>query len=210
MRAAGECAVAISPHTLRADISRWAGSLTWGDQFTAALSLWRKGAGDGDGNPVLSKDWHDDFYAAMREANGVIPAACELACIGVDLVYAVCDKRNKAYDKDFDEQVRMLEGLRMSGLRENLLAQAAVESPDGARLAAKVLENAMPSRHASRQQVDVSGKVEHDHDHQHRLAPEVVAAAQARFKTLTAGRDMRPTVNVTARLVDEVTRDERE
>lgn len=180
-RAAAEVDGAISPERLRADITKWTQSLSWGEQYTAALAIWTRGA-----TPKISTDWYDDFYEAMREADGKVADACQLAGIGPDLVYALRDKRNGCFDKEFDEQVRILEGLRFSAIRENLLKQAAVDSADGGKLAAKVLESAMPGLHAPKQQLEVSGKIEHEH--QHFLPPEVIAAAQARIGSMLASR----------------------
>lgn len=209
IRAAAECQIPVKAVTLRADISKWANSATWGEQFTTALALYKSAGGDGGSTGlVFSKDWHDDFFAAMEQTNGVVPLACDLAGVGEGIVYALTDKRNKCYDADFTERFRIAEGSRMSKLRENVLSRAAEESMDGARLAASVLQNAMPTLHASRQQVDVQGKV--DVEVEHRLAPEVVAAAQARYRALTTSRQRpalgsgdAPAIPAVARVVRE-------
>lgn len=180
-RASDEVGGAISPSRLRHEISDWAGSLSWGEPFTAALAIWTRGP-----IPKISTEWYDDFYEAMREAEGKVAAACELAGVGTDLVYALRDKRNGCFDKEFDEEVRKLEGLRFSKIRENFLTQAEAATADGGKLAAKALESAMPGLHAQKQQVEVSGKVEHEH--QHFLPPEVIAAAQARIGSMLASR----------------------
>ena len=83
----------------------WAESLSYGEQFTAALAIWKP-----RGAPKINTDWFEDFYEAMREAEGKVAEACEASGIGPDLVYALRDKRNGCYDKTFDEQVRILEG----------------------------------------------------------------------------------------------------
>lgn len=171
--------------TLRADISTWAGSYTWGEPFTAALALWKRGQA---GVFTLSTDWHDDFLVSLQERRGNIPLACADISVGEELVYAFCDKRNKCYDADFAEKVRILEGARYGRIRENLLNQAENDtSADGGKLAAKVLESGLPAFHGNKQQVEVTAQV--NVDHTIRLDPGVVAAANARMRTMLSGRN---------------------
>lgn len=192
----------ISPTTLRADISRWTNSSSWGDQFTAALALLKN---DGAGGFTISKDWYDDFFDAMGSAEGDIGKACELACVDVRLVLAVSgDKRSKHYDADFVDRLRIAEAPVHFRIRKNVLRMAEQESGDGAKLGLKVLENAAPALHAPKQQVEVSGEVDHRHQHDHRvrmLPAAVVAASAHRNRTIraaiAAGAEDKLTIDVT-------------
>lgn len=181
LRAHVDCEGRISASTLRTDISKWTNSATWGEQFVAAQALLRN---DGAGGFVITKDWYDDFFAAMDSTDGNIERACELACVSVKLVYAVSgDKRSKNYDSEFAERLRVAESPRHHRIRENVLRMAEVDSADGARVGMKVLESALPALHAPKQQVEVSGEIDHLHSHEHRvrmLPAEVVAASAAR------------------------------
>lgn len=183
-RAAQETDCKVVASRLRADIRKWSESLTWGEQFTAALAIYLS-----RGEARINTEWYQGFYDAMRQCDGRMADACELAGIGPDLVLALRDKRNACYDKAFDEQVRQLEGLRFVVIRENLLDQATRPTIEGAKLGATILESALPGLHAKRQQLEVTGKIEHEH--QYLLPPEVVAAGQARMRTLMAGREKR-------------------
>lgn len=180
--AASECGGAVKPATLRADISVWAGSLSFGEQFQQALSRFRK---DGpSGALVLGTDWYDEFYAALEDHDGDIESAAEAICIKPGVVYARMDRRNKTfYDEAFAEKVRVLEAQRYVPIRRRVLKEAASDEGD-AKISMKVLESALPAFHAPRQQVDVTGSVEHEH----KLVAEVVAASAARTKALLGGR----------------------
>lgn len=183
VRASQEMDGKVQPKTLRLDIWRWKNSATWGDRYQAALKLHTmRPTKAGKGVVKLSKNWYPKFYAAMRrdEVRGNIPLACEFSDVGVELVYALLDKRNKLFDSEFAEQVRMLEALRYSEIRENFLDKAKTD----AKIGALALQSAMPSLHSPIQKVEVEGKIEHDH----RLPPEVVAQAQARASALLDGR----------------------
>lgn len=186
-RASDECGNAVTARRLRAEISSWCQSLTWGEDMSAAVKLWRRST-DGSGEFVLSSDWHDEFLDALSLAEGNIPQAAEYACVGLDLVYARLDEQGPHYDKEFAERVKVIEGLRMARLRENLLTQAEAPTADGAKLAAGVLATAMPALHGNKKQVKVQADVEVSHTHVHTLAPEVVAASAARTKALMAQR----------------------
>lgn len=178
-RASEETGGKLAVSTLRADIGKWRSSATWGDRFAAALSRTNSAAG-------RSKDWYPSFYEALEEAGGRVALACEALSLDPGLVYALRDKRAKAYDREFDEEVRLREGTRFSKIRENVLEQAEQADIDGAKLGQKVLETAMPSLHAPRAHLEVSAKVEHKHTHY--LPVEVVQASQARTRALLTGR----------------------
>lgn len=175
--ASSELADKVAPSTFRSDISKWANSASWGDQFTAALALRRSAE-----TPTFTKDWYDDFFLAMEESNGEVETACTLAGVTTTVVYAVLDRRNRCYDADFAERFRIAEGARMGRIREAVLADAQLDSALGLR----VLQSSMPSLHAPKQQVEVSGTVEHDHVV--RLDPAIIAASQQRMRTLMSGR----------------------
>lgn len=187
-QAASEMAEPVSVSRLRTDISQWAGSLTWGEQFQAAYRLVKTESDGKSSVPVISKDWYDDFYDELRQQGGKIPAACEAQGIGVDLVYALRDKRNKCYDAEFDEQVRILEGARIAKIRENVLNQAEAADSDGAKIGVKVLESHMPSLHGQKAHLEISGGLTNKVEH-HFIPPEVVAASQARTRALLVNRE---------------------
>lgn len=206
-RASDECGGAVTPRRLRADISEWCQSLSYGEPMTAAVKLWRRDTG-GSGEMILSTDWHDEFLAALELCEGRISDAAEAACVGEDLVYARIDEQSKHYDYEFAQRVRQLEGLRMAGLRENVLKQAAAPTADGAKLALNVLSTAMPTLHGGKKRVEMIANV----NVQHSLAPEVVAASAARTKALMGNRPAlnsgdRTVIDVPAVLVREALED---
>lgn len=172
----------VRARTLRADITKWSQSLSFGEQFQAALKLWRNGARERE----ISKEWWTEFFDTVVACGGSVPRACEQFGVGVELVEALRDKRNKVYSAEFTEGLRIAEGVRIARIRENVLTQAEQATVDGAKIGQKVLESAMPGLHAARQQIEVTGDVKHDHTF--RLAPEVIAAQQARFSALNVGR----------------------
>lgn len=199
MRGAG---IELSPTTLRAEVSRWCESASWGDQLRAALSLWKKeGSGPGTSRMVLSKAWHDQFFAAMEASGGNAQKAAQAAGVDYGLVLAVTDKRNAScYDAVFAERFRIAEMSRVGVMREKYMQDA--ETGDGklaARARERIIEATLPGLHSPRQEVTVSGKVQHahahahQHDHLHELAPglarEIAMASQDRVRKLSAGRD---------------------
>jgi hypothetical protein len=185
MKAHEEMGTALALRSFRKDISAWANSASWGDQFKAAFKLARTNSVSHD--VEITKEWHDDFLDELERQGGKIPEACEAQGIGVDLVYALRDKRNKCYDAEFDERVRVVENLRLSKIRENLFKQAEADTADGGKLAAKVLESHMPSLHGQKTHLEVSGGLRNTVEH-HIIPPEVVAASQARTRVLLANR----------------------
>lgn len=203
-RAAEECGGAVSARRLRADISEWCQSLSFGEPMSAAVKLWRRDTG-GSGEMVLSDDWHDEFLAALELHNGNIMQAAESACVGVDLVYARIEESSRHYNREFAERVRQLESLRMAELRENLLNQAAAPTLDGAKLAKDVLATSMPTLHGTKKRVEMTASVKVEHT----LAPEVVAASAARTKALIGNRQQaldsgqHDVIDVTAELLKE-------
>lgn len=194
-RAAAECGNRATPTTIRRDITAWTESASMGNEFEAALALYARddphGANHGRVVLRLTDAQKSEFLAALDEANGVIEDACASSCLGEELVYALLDKRNKKiYDADFAERVRTLEGRRIARVRQRVLREA--ENPNGdSKVALKVLETSMPSLHGNRQQIEVSGEVDHKHAHAHvhALSAEVVAASAARLRALTGGHE---------------------
>lgn len=181
--------ITISPSRLRAEFSAWCESASWGEQLRAALSLWKR-SGDG---LILSKDWHDDFFAAMERAGGNAQEAAAMVDVGYGLVLALTDRRNKVYDKEFAERFRIAEMTRVGRIRERYMAEAEVGEGKGAlRAQEKIIEAALPGLHGTRQEVHHSGKIDHEHEHRHGLSPglerAVIEASQARVRRLTAGR----------------------
>lgn len=185
-----EAGITISTRRLRSDISTWSESASWGEQFRAALSLWKHGS---PGEMVLSKHWHDDFIAAMSVTGGNAKKASELAGVGYGVVLAVTDRRHTCYDREFTQRFKIAELERVGGMREKYMDLA--ENGEGkvaARALERVVEAALPQLHGTKQELHVSGKVEHEHEHVHGLAPglmrEVVQASQDRVRRINAGR----------------------
>lgn len=186
--------VTISPVTLRGEVQRWCESATWGEQLRAGLALWKRSS---SGELVLSKAWHDDFFAAMETCKGNAQQAAELAGIGYGIVLAVQDSRNACYDRDFVERFRIAEAQRIGVLREKYMQTA--EGDEGKlamRAQERLIESSLPGMHGQRQEVHVSGKVAHEHGHDHRhlhamapeMAREVALASQQRVRRITSGR----------------------
>lgn len=187
-----EMGITLSATTLRAEVSGWAESASWGEQIRAALHMWRKSS---SGEMVLSKHWHDDFLAAMETpaCNGNAQKAAQLAGVGYGVVLAVLDRRNKCYDPDFAEKFKIAELARVGQIRERYMVLAEEgEGRAATRAQERLIEAALPSLHGQKQEVHVSGKVEHEHEHVHGisagLAREVVLASQDRVRKLNAGR----------------------
>lgn len=191
--------ITISTARLRAEISGWEESASWGEQLKAALKLWRKSSA---GEMVLSKAWHDDFIAAMEteQCAGDAELAAKMAGVGHGMVLAVLDSRNKCYDADFAERFRIAELERVGRIRSKYMATAEDVAGDGGKLAfhaqERVIEAALPSLHGRQQEVHVSGKVKHDHAHAHEhlhgmapgMARELVIASQDRMRKIQASR----------------------
>jgi len=197
-----EVGIVISPGTLRAEVGKWTESATWGEQFRAALALWKKTS---SGAMALSKAWHDDFLAAMEAHGGNAEKAAKMAGVGYGVVLAVQDPRNQCYDPEFVEKFRIAEASRIARMRERYMDTA--ENGDGKlaqRAQERMIETALPALHGQKQELHVSGLLKHDHEHahehehnhQHRhlhaMAPdqarEVVLASQDRMRRITAGR----------------------
>lgn len=183
-RVSAETQGAVSPSALKSDIDKWRESASWGPQFKDAIALTTTAGGVFK----ISKDWYPKFYDAMKdpEVKGNVTAACEVSEVGIELVYALRDKRNKCFDAEFDEACRILEGRRMADIRETLLNQAKLDG----RIGQKVLEASMPHLHAPPQKIEMTGRIDHDHrhEHTHRLAQEVLQASVERTRILTKGR----------------------
>lgn len=186
-----ESGVTITPRRLRADISAWTESASWGEQFTAALALWKHGPSSGE--MVLSKHWHDDFFAAMMIHKGNASKAAESAGVGYGIVLALTDRRNKCYDAGFTERFKIAELERVGRIREKytVLAEDG-EGKAAVRAQERIIEAAIPQLHGTKQEVHVSGHVEHEHEHIHGLASglarEVVLASQERVRRINTGR----------------------
>lgn len=185
--------VVVGAPTLRAEFGKWCESLTWGEQLKAALGMWKKAS---SGEMVLSKHWHDDFLAAMEVCEGNAERAAKMAGVGYGVVLAVLDKRHKCYDADFAEKFRIAELARVGQMREKYMVMAeSGETQVAARAQERIIEAALPALHGKREEVHVSGNVQHDHEHRHgmtqELAEEVVRAGQDRIRKITAGREMK-------------------
>jgi hypothetical protein len=183
-----ECGAPMSPLSLRAEVNKWAESASWGEQIKAALGLWKKTT---TGHMTLSKDWHDEFFVAMDATGGNAEQAAPMAGVSYGIVLALTDKRNKCFDAQFAERFRIAELERVGRIRGKYMEIA--ENGEGKvaiRAQEKLIEAALPSLHGQRQEIRVSGEVEHNHIHglQPGLAREVVAASQAMMKNLFAGR----------------------
>lgn len=188
--------VTVAPTTLRAEVSKWTESATWGEQLKAALGLWKRNSA---GEMVLSKAWHEDFLSAMEACGGNAEKAAGMAGIGYGVVLAVLDPRNRCHDPEFAEQFRIAELARYGKIRERYMDTA--ENGDGklsTMAQQRLIESALPTLHGQKQQVEVSGGVlhghlhEHEHRHLHAMAPdqarEVAVASQERMRRISAGR----------------------
>lgn len=194
-----EIGVEVAPTTLRADIAKWAETVSWGEQFRAALALWKR---TGTGEMVLSKAWHEPFLVAMEteECAGNAQKAAQAAGVGYGVVLAVLDRRNKCYDADFAEKFRLAEMERVGVVRERYWELAEKGEGKLAAMAQKdVIEAALPDLHGRPSRVQVTGRIKHDHEHAHQhehlhglapgLAREVVLASQQRVRRIEAGRN---------------------
>lgn len=207
-RGAEEMGGKVGADRLRSDIAKWAGTLSMGEEFQAALALYKKRS-DGSIIARLSEDEQAEFLTALEDANGVIEDACAACCIGIGIVEAMRDRRNKTiYSEAFADKVRVLETARMARIRGRVLRDA--ETGEDPNVGLKVLQTAMPSLHGPKQHIEVSGEVKHDHAH--RIAREVVESSAAKVRGLMAGRDnghtalpeSRQTIDVTPRVVEKV------
>lgn len=206
----------VSIQTLRAEISKWAETSSWGEQLKAALGLWKRNRDQGE--LVLSKIWHEDFLLAMNVCDGNAERAAQMVGVGYGVVLNVMDARNKHYDAEFAERFKMAEMARVAKLRELQLQTAEGDSKQASGVRQRILETVLPGLHSApkQQEVKITGKVEHEHDHDHRhmhlhaLAPEiardVVLASQNRVRRINAGRPEReledgagPTIDVDMR-----------
>jgi hypothetical protein len=171
---------------LKNEVWKWSNSASMGEQFKAAMKLVKKAPGRDEW--LYADDWHERFFEALERSGGKIPQACEETGIGVNVIYDLTEEDRKSYNAEFAERVRSLESIRYSKIRENVLEQAEVSDADGAKIGLKVLEAQMPTRHAAKKQLQVTGgltsKIEH-----HFIPAEVVAASQARTKALLANRE---------------------
>lgn len=164
-----------------ADLDAWKASPVWAVRFEAALAVFEKKGGV----EVVGTGWYPDFYRAMEATEGEIPAACTRLGISPALVYArIRDRRAPSYDAEFAEQVKNLETVRLSKVRETAI-NAAIAGDTRAGM--KILEAALPELHNAKHEVAISGGLTNTHLHMH-LTPEVVAASAGRTKTLLAGR----------------------
>ncbi len=177
----------LSARTLRGDISAWANSARWGEQFTKALSLLHK---DNRGLLLVSKDWHAEFFYAMSENGGNGEAAAEACGVGYGIVLAIMDRRNRVYDQDFTERYRIAEADRVGRIRSQYMEYAENGLDDRTRIGVqeKVLAANLPALHSTKQEMIVSGKVEHEHSGTVGLSVEVLAASRARTNGLLSSR----------------------
>lgn len=184
--------IQVAPTTLRSEFSKWCESASWGEQLRAALGVWKKSS---SGEMVLSKEWHDEFLAAMDVCDGNAEKAARMVGIGYGIVLAVTDRRHKCYDAEFAEKFKIAELSRVGRMREKYMTMAETGSDQLAvRAQERIIEAALPQLHTQKQEVHVSGQVDHAHAHQHthgmtqQLAMEVVNASQERVRKLNSGR----------------------
>lgn len=189
-REMAEMGETMSVAALRSEVAKWANSASWGEQLTTALKLWKR---SGTGAMILSKHWHPEFFAAMEQCGGVAEKAAAAVGVGYGIVLGLIDKRSQYYDHDFAEQFRVGELERIGRIRSKYMDTA--ENGDG-RVAVmaqqKIVEAALPHLHGPKQEVHVSGKVDHDHQHTHGLSDELAAqlaqVSQERVRHMFAGR----------------------
>lgn len=212
-----EIGIQLLAPTLRADVTRWCESASWGEQLRTALSMWKKTP---RGEMALSSDWHDDFLHAMEITEGNAEKAAKLAGIGYGLVLARLDRRNKCFDAEFTEKFRVAELERVGRMREKYMTMAEEgEGKLAVRAQERLIETALPGLHSPKQEVHVSGKVEHDHDHKHQhlhqhlhslspeLARQVVTASQERVRKIVGSRSRDTAAAATGMLTQQGTAD---
>jgi hypothetical protein len=204
LRAAAEIAATsdhqMNPRVLRAEVSRWAETASYGEALTRALSICKYDGGKR--GIVYTSDWHDEFFTAMRANNGNPQRAAEAAGVGYGIVLAKIDKRNTCYDAKFHEEFRILEAERVGGIREKHFQ--AAEDGD-VKVQEKILATHAPTQHAPRGELNVTGGIDHSHTHDHAhththgmsadMVKAIAAASGARAARFGAARpveDARP------------------
>ncbi len=184
MEAAAETGGGLSAKTLRTDVSNWAESASWGEQFQAALKILRP---DGKGGIVVGKGWYDELFVAMEACEGEAERACEACGVSYGIVLSLLDRRNKCYDKDFSERFRIAEAHRVGKVRSQYFRHA-IEG-DNPKVQEKILESHLPHMHSGKQEVHVSGEVDLIHGMSPAMTAVVVQASQARMRALFQGRE---------------------
>lgn len=174
----------VSTKTLRADVSQWAESATWGEQFKAALKILRP---DGKGGITIGKEWYEEFFVAMDACEGDAELACEACGVSYGIVLALLDRRNKCHDKDFAERFRIAEAPRVGKVRSKYFKHAI--DGDNYKVQEKILESHLPHMHSGKQEVHVSGGVDVTHGMSPAMSAAVMAASQNRTRALFAGRE---------------------
>lgn len=175
-----------SPTKLRAEVSQWAESASWGERITAALKLIRKTPA----GLTVSKDWYDEFFIAMEHCDAVAERAAAAAGIGYGLVLACLDRRNKKlYDADFAERFRVAESERVGRLRAKHFVDAEGDGKLAAGIRQKILETHAPSLHGPKQEVHFTGAVEIAHGITAELAEAVASASRDRMRVLSGAAE---------------------
>lgn len=182
--------IQVAVSTLRAEFSKWCETASWGEQLRAALNVWKRSS---SGEMVLTKEWQDDFLAAMERCEGNAQKAAQMAGIGYGIVLAVTDRRHKCYDAEFTEKFKIAELSRIAGIREQyMLTAEAGGTKEAMRAQEKLIESALPGLHGQKQEVVVTGDVNHKHQHLHgmtqQLTEAIVNASQDRVRKLNSGR----------------------
>lgn len=182
---AAEVEEEVSAKTLRADVSQWAESATWGEQFRAALKILRP---DGKGGITIGKDWYEEFFVAMEACEGEAELACEACGVSYGIVLALLDRRNKCHDRDFAERFRIAEAPRIGKVRSKYFKHAT-DGEGNPKVQEKILESHLPHMHSGKQEVHVSGGVDVTHGMSPAMSAAVMAASQNRTRALFSGRE---------------------
>lgn len=118
------------------------------------------------------------FLEEMENAGGNMKLACAAVDMHPGTVLARLDPRSKLYDPGFADRFVTLESERLHVLREKYFQLA--ESEDE-RIQERVIWNLLKTRlasiHSEKQQLEVSGSVQHTHTH--RLPVVAIEAARA-------------------------------
>lgn len=196
----------ISVTRLRAEVSQWAESASWGERLQSALKIAKNTAK----GVIYSKDWYDEFFLAMERLDGVAEKAAQAAGVGYGLVLARLDKRNKAvFDPEFAERFRVAETERLGKLRSLHFIEAEGTGKAAGAIREKILQTHLPALHGPKQEVHVTGGVEVTHGISAELAQAVADASRQRMRVLSGGREKALRSGGTGEVIDITARAER-
>lgn len=132
------------------------------------------------GRTKLTPERKESFLAALEKHGGDAEKACKEIAVSFGTVYAHLSPKSSQYDALFAERYLALEAERFHTFREKYIAIALDEEVD-VRVREKALQfllkTGLPSLHSERQQVEITGTVNHNH----RVLPASVVHDAQRF-----------------------------